>query len=220
MCDFLLLCGSIVCRCYRSLLASGTEVQSTCTVGSQHLVPCSRFPACEVPLYCFCLCYWNQGVHVLDSVPFSSTRNLDQECNLRPDTPPAARHGESWNDARRSGRGKPLVVGTFFVAKGMSVTLLQRTTSTDFWIFQLVGTVCVTKATFVTLSLKRISQRQDNHRLPLPQQLAQRTPQRLEGQGTRVPERRCNRHEVILRTIRWALSSDGLECAMTPLGAI
>ena len=39
----------------------------------------------------------NQGVHVLDSVPFSSTRTLDQACNLRPDTPPAARHGESWN---------------------------------------------------------------------------------------------------------------------------
>ena len=58
------------------------------------------------------------------------------------------------------------MVGTFCVAKGMSVTLLQKTTSTDFWIFQLVGTVCVTKATFVTLSLKSISQRQDNHGLP------------------------------------------------------
>ena len=41
--------------------------------------------------------FWNQGVHVLDSVPFWSTRNLDQACHLRPDTPPTARHGESWN---------------------------------------------------------------------------------------------------------------------------
>ena len=49
------------------------------------------------------------------------------------------------------------VVGTFCVAKGMSVTLLQRTTSTDFWIFQLVGTVCVTKATFVTLTEEHLA---------------------------------------------------------------
>ena len=40
---------------------------------------------------------WNQGDHVLDSVPFSSTRTLDQARHLRPNTPPAARHGESWN---------------------------------------------------------------------------------------------------------------------------
>ena len=94
-----------------------------------------------------------------------------------------------------------LVVSTVCDAKGKSVTLLKRTISTVFWIFQLVGTVCVTKAPFVTLSLQSISQRQDNHGLPLPQQLAQGTPQRLEGQGTKVPERRCNHHELIRRAI-------------------
>ena len=51
------------------------------------------FPHSKRPRIGFC----NQGVHVLDSVPFSSTRTLDQACNLRPDTPPAARHSESWN---------------------------------------------------------------------------------------------------------------------------
>ena len=44
-------------REHRSLLASASEVQSTCTVGSQYLVPCSRLPACAVPLLCFCL-WW------------------------------------------------------------------------------------------------------------------------------------------------------------------
>ena len=135
--------------------------------------------------------FWNQGVHVLDSVPFSPREILTRHATSDP-TP--ARHGESWNVmpavwSWQASSGFFLVVGTFCVAKGMTVTLLQRTTSTDFWIFQLVGTVCVTKATFVTLSLKSISQRQDNHGLLLPQQLAQRTPQRLEGQGTKVPER-------------------------------
>ena len=89
----------------------------------------------------------------------------------------------------------------------------------------------------MTLSLKSISQRQDTHGLPLPtvgpRESSDRTspwslgmPQRLEGHGTKVPERRCNRHELIRRAIWWALSSDGLECgttppvAMTPLGAI
>ena len=32
-----------------------------------------------------------------DTAPFSSTRTLVLECHLRPDTPRAARHGESWN---------------------------------------------------------------------------------------------------------------------------
>ena len=52
--------------------------------------------------------FWNQGAHVLDSVPFSSTRTLDQACNPRPDTPPpvTVRAGTS---CPRSGRGKPLL---------------------------------------------------------------------------------------------------------------
>ena len=41
--------------------------------------------------------YWNQGVHVLDSVLFSSTRTLVQASHLRPDTPPTTRHDDSWN---------------------------------------------------------------------------------------------------------------------------
>ena len=73
MCDFLLLCGSTVCRCCRSLLASASEVQSTRTVGSQYLVPCSTLPACAVPWYCFCLrwiCNILSGaVSVHDHVP-------------------------------------------------------------------------------------------------------------------------------------------------------
>ena len=32
-----------------------------------------------------------------DSVPFSSTRTIVRACLVRPDTPPTARHGESWN---------------------------------------------------------------------------------------------------------------------------
>ena len=55
MWDFLLLCGSTVCRCCRSLLASASERPKKRTVGSRYLVPCSRPPACAVPLYCFCL---------------------------------------------------------------------------------------------------------------------------------------------------------------------
>ena len=66
-----------------------------------------------------------------------------------------------------------------------------------FWNFLVVHTVCVAKRMSVTLSLKSISERQDIHGLPLPQQLAQGMPQRLEAQGTKVPERRRNRHELI-----------------------
>ena len=33
----------------------------------------------------------------LDSVPFSSTRTLVRACDVRPDIPPTARNGESWN---------------------------------------------------------------------------------------------------------------------------
>ena len=94
---------------------------------------------------------------------------------MQPQTRHPSRRSSRW-ELERDARGLVvasifwnfLVVGTVCDAKGMSVTLLQRTISTVFWIFHLVGTVCVTKATFVTLSLKRISQRQDNHGLPLP----------------------------------------------------
>ena len=32
-----------------------------------------------------------------ETVPFSSTRTLVQACDVRPDIPPTARNGESWN---------------------------------------------------------------------------------------------------------------------------
>ena len=32
-----------------------------------------------------------------ETVPFSSTRTLVRACDVRPDIPPTARNGESWN---------------------------------------------------------------------------------------------------------------------------
>ena len=41
----------------------------------------------------------------LDSVPFSSTRTIVRASNVRPDIPPTARHGESWNVMTRGTDG-------------------------------------------------------------------------------------------------------------------